>query len=112
LWADFTQFIHGDLYAGHVLASKDGAVSGVIDWSTAHIDDPAIDFAGHVTLFGEESLKTLIIEYEKLGGKVWNKLYEQTLERAAASPLMYGLFALETQNESLIVGAKAQLGVI
>ncbi len=44
--------------------------------------------------------------------KVWNKLYEQTLERAAASPLMYGLFALETQNESLIVGAKAQLGVI
>jgi len=25
---------------------------------------------------------------------------------------MYGLFALETQNESLIVGAKAQLGVI
>ncbi|ENK7566457.1 macrolide 2'-phosphotransferase Mph(E), partial [Acinetobacter baumannii] len=40
------------------------------------------------------------------------KLYEQTLERAAASPLMYGLFALETQNESLIVGAKAQLGVI
>ena len=36
LWADFTQFIHGDLYAGHVLASKDGAVSGVIDWSTAH----------------------------------------------------------------------------
>ncbi|WP_459349174.1 hypothetical protein [Citrobacter freundii] len=37
---------------------------------------------------------------------------EQTLERAAASPLMYGLFALETQNESLIVGAKAQLGVI
>ncbi|MDP1136634.1 hypothetical protein Q6325_28690, partial [Klebsiella pneumoniae] len=63
------------------------------------------------TLFGEESLKTLIIEYEKLGGKVWNKLYEQTLERAAASHLMYGLFALETQNESLIVGAKAQLGV-
>jgi hypothetical protein len=43
--------------------------SGVIDWSTAHIDDPAIDFAGHVTLFGEESLKTLIIEYEKLGVK-------------------------------------------
>lgn len=42
----------------------------------------------------------------KTRGKVWNKLYEQTLERAAASPLMYGLFALETQNESLIVGAK------
>src|SRR5574344_304599 len=93
LWADFTQFIHGDLYAGHVLASKDGAVSGVIDWSTAHIDDPAIDFAGHVTLFGEESLKTLIIEYEKLGGKVWNKHNLVNLEN---NPLvMYG-------NDSLL----------
>jgi macrolide phosphotransferase len=68
--------------------------------------------SAELKLAPKESLKTLIIEYEKLGGKVWNKLYEQTLERAAASPLMYGLFALETQNESLIVGAKAQLGVI
>lgn len=112
LWADFTQFIHGDLYAGHVLASKEGIVSGIIDWSTAHIGDPAIDFSGHATVFGEESLKVLIMEYEKQGGKVWDKLYEQTLERAAAGPLAYGFFAVETQNESLIVGAKAQLGVI
>jgi len=111
LWADFTQFIHGDLYAGHVLASKEGIVSGIIDWSTAHIGDPAIDFSGHATVFGEESLKVLIMEYEKQGGKVWDKLYEQTLERAAAAPLAYGFFALETQDESHIAGAKVQLGV-
>ncbi|EHO06984.1 hypothetical protein HMPREF9714_02835 [Myroides odoratimimus CCUG 12901] len=111
LWADFTQFIHGDLYAGHVLASKEGIVSGIIDWSTAHIGDPAIDFSGHATVFGEESLKGLIMEYEKQGGKVWDKLYEQTLERAAAAPLAYGFFALETQDESHIAGAKVQLGV-
>ncbi|WP_423729187.1 Mph(E)/Mph(G) family macrolide 2'-phosphotransferase [Histophilus somni] len=112
LWADFTQFIHGDLYAGHVLASKEGIVSGIIDWSTAHIGDPAIDFSGHATVFGEESLKVLIMEYEKQGGKVWDKLYEQTLERAAAGPLAYGFFAVETQDESHIAGAKVQLGVI
>lgn len=111
LWADFTQFIHGDLYAGHVLASNEGIVSGIIDWSTAHIGDPAIDFSGHATVFGEESLKGLIMEYEKQGGKVWDKLYEQTLERAAAAPLAYGFFALETQDESHIAGAKVQLGV-
>lgn len=111
LWADFTQFIHGDLYAGHVLASKEGIVSGIIDWSTAHVGDPAMDFSGHATVFGEESLKVLIMEYEKQGGKVWDKLYEQTLERAAAAPLAYGFFALETQDESHIAGAKVQLGV-
>lgn len=111
LWPDFTRFIHGDLYAGHVFTSEEGVVSGIIDWSTAHVSDISQDFSGHVTVFGEASLKALITEYEKQGGKVWNKLYEQTLERAAAAPLAYGFFAVETQDETHIRGAKAQLGV-
>lgn len=111
LWPDFTGFIHGDLYAGHVLTSKEGMVTGIIDWSTAHISDISQDFSGHVTVFGEDSLKVLINEYQKQGGKVWNKLYEQVIERAAAAPLAYGFFAVETQDELHIKGAKAQLGV-
>jgi len=111
LWPDFTQFIHGDLYAGHVLTSKDGVVSGIIDWSTGQISDISQDFSGHVSVFGEESLKQLITEYKKLGGRVWAKLFDQTIERAAAAPLAYGLFAIETQDDVHISGAKAQLGV-
>ncbi|HEY8401229.1 MAG TPA: phosphotransferase, partial [Cytophagaceae bacterium] len=111
LWPDFTRFIHGDLYAGHIMATKEGIVSGIIDWSTAHINDISQDFSGHVTVFGEESLKHLINEYQKQGGKVWDKLFEQTIERAAAAPLAYGSFAIETQDETHIHAAKAQLGV-
>lgn len=111
LWPDFTRFIHGDLYAGHVLTSKAGNVSGIIDWSTAQVSDIAQDFSGHAAIFGEESLKVLIAEYEKQGGKIWDTLFEQTLERAAAAPLAYGFFAVETQDEVHIKGAKAQLGV-
>lgn len=111
LWPDFTTFIHGDLYAGHVLTSDKGAVSGIIDWSTAHTGDPAVDFSGHVSVFGEESLRALIIEFEKLGGRIWDKLLDQAVERAAAAPLAYGFFAVETQDEKHIAGAKAQLGV-
>ncbi|EMC2277037.1 MULTISPECIES: Mph(E)/Mph(G) family macrolide 2'-phosphotransferase [Gammaproteobacteria] len=111
LWPDFTRFIHGDLYAGHVLTSKVGNVSGIIDWSTAQVSDIAQDFSGHAAIFGEESLKVLIAEYEKQGGKIWDTLFEQTLERAAAAPLAYGFFAVETQDEVHIKGAKAQLGV-
>ncbi|WP_057940392.1 Mph(E)/Mph(G) family macrolide 2'-phosphotransferase [Algoriphagus resistens] len=111
LWPDFTLFIHGDLYAGHVFTSEEGVVSGIIDWSTAHVSDISHDFSGHVNVFGEESLKALITEYEKQGGKVWDNLYEQTLERAAAAPLAYGFFAVETQDETHIRGAKSQLGV-
>lgn len=65
----------------------------------------------HVTVFGEESLKNLISAYEKQGGEVWDKLFEQAVERAAAAPLAYGYFALETQDEIHLSSAKLQLGV-
>lgn len=111
LWPNFTGFIHGDLYAGHVLTDADGKVCGIIDWSTAHIGDISQDFSGHVTVFGEGSLKALISEYEKQGGKIWDKIFEQSVERAAAAPLAYGYFALETKDEVHLNGAKVQLGV-
>jgi macrolide phosphotransferase len=109
LWPNFTKFIHGDLYAGHVLTWPDGEVCGVIDWTTAQMGDIAQDFSGHLTVFGEESLITLITEYQKLGGQVWDTLFEQAVERAAAAPLAYGQFALETQYEAHLTAAKQQL---
>lgn len=111
LWPNFTKFIHGDLYAGHVLTEANGNVCGIIDWSTAHVNDISQDFSGHITVFGEKSLKVLISEYEKQGGKIWDKIYEQSVERAAAAPLAYGYFAIETQDDVHINGAKVQLGV-
>ena len=110
LWPDFTAFIHGDLYAGHVMANREGVVSGIIDWSTAHVSDISQDFSGHANVFGADGLKELIAAYEKQGGRVWNRLFDQAVERAAAAPLAYGFFAVETQDEKHIAGAKAQLG--
>lgn len=111
LWPNFTKFIHGDLYAGHVLTLPNGEVCGIIDWSTARISDIAQDFSGHVTVFGEESLKLLINEYQKQGGTVWEKLFEQSIERAAAAPLAYGYFAIETKDKTHLSAAKIQLGI-
>lgn len=39
-----TALVHGDLGPGHVLA-RDGVVSGVIDFSDAHVGDAALDLA-------------------------------------------------------------------
>ena len=112
LWPEFTCFIHGDLYAGHVLTSKEGKTSGIIDWSTAHMGDPALDFSGHVSVFGEDSLKSLITEYAKQGGTIWDRLYEQSIERAAAAPLAYGAFAVECNDDNHINAARAALGIV
>jgi macrolide phosphotransferase len=112
LWPNFTKFIHGDLYAGHILTTPEGVVTGIIDWTTGHVGDPALDFSGHFNVFGAESLKLLISAYEKEGGQVWDKMHEQVLERAAATALAYGFFALETQDEKHIAGAKTMLGIV
>lgn len=111
LWPEFTTFIHGDLYAGHILSTTEGDITGIIDWSEGQVGDPSMDFSGHVAVFGVESLKELITEYEKLGGKVWNHLFEHAIERSAASPLNYAFFAIKTQSVEHLQAAKAQLGI-
>lgn len=109
LWPNFSVLVHGDLYAGHILAEKNGNITGVIDWSEVEVNDPSIDFTGHLAVFGEDSLKQLIFEYKNCGGKVWDKIFEHTIERHSASPLKYAIFALESGSDMHISEAKAQL---
>lgn len=70
-WPDFSVVVHGDLYVGHVLIDNTERVSGMIDWSEARVDDPAIDMAAHLMVFGEEGLAKLLLTYEAAGGRVW-----------------------------------------
>ncbi len=67
-WPDFSVVVHGDLYVGHVLIDNTERVSGMIDWSEARVDDPAIDMAAHLMVFGEEGLAKLLLTYEAAGG--------------------------------------------
>ncbi len=106
LWPNFQAFIHGDLYAGHVLSTKEGHITGIIDWTTAHMGDPAMDFSGHLNVFSIESLKELVKAYEELGGHTWDYMLDHVVERSAASPLAYGFFALETGDDNHIQAAK------
>ncbi|HSJ66956.1 MAG TPA: macrolide 2'-phosphotransferase [Anditalea sp.] len=112
LWPDFSAFVHGDLYAGHILAKTDGTVTGFIDWSEGQFSDPSMDFAGHANVFGEESLKQLIIAYEKSGGRIWDNLFAQAKERNNASALNYAYFAISTNMDQHLNAAKIQLGIV
>lgn len=111
LWPDFTTFVHGDLYAGHILATRQGDITGLIDWSEGQVNDASMDFSGHLSVFGEERLKNLVALYEKLGGRVWDGLLAQATERQAASALQYGYFAVTTDSDVHREAAKAQLGI-
>lgn len=110
-WPDFSTFVHGDLYAGHILSDAVGNISGIIDWSEAQLSDSSIDFSGHLAVFGEQGLKELISEYGKIGGRVWEKMFEHTRERHSASPLKYAIFALRAKMDEHINAARSQLGI-
>ncbi|TJZ62881.1 hypothetical protein FAZ15_00805 [Sphingobacterium olei] len=69
------------------------------DWSEGQVGDPSIDFSGHISVFGEESLKSLVYWYEKLGEKVWKNMFEQIVKRHASSSLNYALFAIKTASD-------------
>jgi macrolide phosphotransferase len=112
LWPDFSTFVHGDLYAGHILSDRKGKIGGIIDWSEARVSDPSIDFSGHLAVFGEPSLRALIRLYGECGGRVWENMFEHIRERQSAAPLKYGVFALETGSDEHINRAKAQLGAV
>ncbi len=108
-WPGFSAVIHGDLYAGHILVDEKGMITGLIDWSEGQVGDPSVDFAGHSMLFGEASLRELILQYEIAGGKVWDGLFVHTLERQSAASLMYAAFALGIASNEHIEAARKMM---
>ncbi|SHK40142.1 macrolide 2'-phosphotransferase [Desulforamulus aeronauticus] len=111
LWPQKTAFIHGDLHPGHILIDEDARVTGLIDWTEAHIDDPANDFVVHLNAFGEAALKRLIKEYQKAGGYVWPSMFEHIVELAAAYPVAIAEFAVISGIKEYEIYAKQALGV-
>jgi macrolide phosphotransferase len=108
-WPDFCVPVHGDLYLGHTLVDRAGRVTGMIDWTEARVDDPAIDMSSHLMLFGEAGLEKLLSNYAAAGGRVWPRMAHQVAERQAVFPVTYALFALESGDDKHTAAVKQML---
>jgi macrolide phosphotransferase len=108
-WPNFCAPVHGDLYVGHVLVDVDGRVTGMIDWTEARVDDPAIDMTAHLMIFGEAGLEKLIEDYADAGGRVWPRMGHHVAERLATFPVTYALFALESGDSKHAEAARQML---
>lgn len=109
-WPSHSVMTHGDLYVAHTLIDENARVVGVLDWTEAAINDPAIDFTSHLLGFGEPGLDQLIAAYERHGGRTWPNMRRHIAERLATFPIDYALFALATQNPEYLRLARTQLG--
>lgn len=62
LWRFRATPVHGDLAAEHVLVAND-EVRGIVDWSEAHVGDPAEDLAWLVAAAPERALDAVLESY-------------------------------------------------
>jgi aminoglycoside phosphotransferase (APT) family kinase protein len=108
LWPDLTAFSHGELYAAHVLIDTPGRIVGVLDWTTARVGDPAVDFT-YQHMMGPAAFEATEAAYLRAGGREHPHLAARCAELAAAAPLTYGIFALRSGDPQHLASAAAQL---
>jgi len=108
-WPDHTVMTHGEIYPAHVLFGEDGIITGVLDWTTARVDDPARDLSAQYGAAGEEMLQATIAAYAAAGGRVHPGLAAQAKHLWDASPIGFGLYALTTGTQSDLAAAAAML---
>jgi macrolide phosphotransferase len=108
-WPTATVMTHGEIYPAHLLLSDDGEITGVLDWTTARVDDPARDLAAQYGAAGEDLLRVTIAAYERAGGRAGPGLAVQARHLWDASPIGYGLYALTTGVDADLAAAAALL---
>ncbi len=108
LWSEQTAFGHGELYAAHVLIDGPARIVGVLDWTTAKVGDPAIDFT-YQHMMGPAAFEATVAAYLRAGGHEQSHLGARCAEVAAAAPIAYGLFALQSGEPRHRASAAAQL---
>jgi aminoglycoside phosphotransferase (APT) family kinase protein len=108
LWPERTAFTHGELYAAHVLVDGPASIVGVLDWTTAKVGDPAVDFT-YQYMMGPAAFEATVAAYLEAGGVPIPHHPARCAELMAASPLTYGVFALQSGDSQHRAVAAAQL---
>lgn len=108
-WPTWSVFTHGEIYPAHVLIDAEDRITGVLDWTTAKVGDPARDFAFQQAMTSPATFAQTVESYRAGGGRVPPRLGEHSAELMAASPVAYGVFALTTGDPQHRAAAAAQL---
>ena len=107
LWPERTVFTHGELYPAHLLLGDDLDIRSVLDWTTAKVSDPALDFVYQWMIAEAPAFQVTVDAYEVTTGTVPTMLTERCEAIVAASPMSYADFALTTgEQEHLDIAAE------
>ncbi|TXD36528.1 GTPase HflX [Lujinxingia vulgaris] len=106
LWAWTPKLVHGDLHPGHLLLDERGQLSGIIDWSEAHLGDPAIDLSFFVGAFAPGTLERLRDLLDEEGAEPGFALVERCRERWAYYAVITTDWALDNDHDQALAHAR------
>lgn len=108
LWPQRVVLTHGELYPAHLLLDETDRIVSVLDWTTAKVSDPALEFM-YIQLISPDSFDAVVRAYQDAAGIAEPRLAERCSALIAAGPLNYAMFALTTGQPEHREAAQAQL---
>lgn len=88
-WKRRACWVHGDLYARHLLVDEHHEVTGVLDWGDVHLGDPAIDLTLAFTFLPPEARGTFREAYGEMDEATWDRARFRAFHYGVAL-LLYG----------------------
>lgn len=79
-------WVHGDLYARHLLIDDSRQLGGVIDWGDVHLGDPALDLSIAFSFLPPSARDAFRLDYGSIADSTW--------ARARFRALHYGVLLL------------------
>jgi aminoglycoside phosphotransferase (APT) family kinase protein len=73
VWRGLTCWLHGDLYARHLIVDEARRVNGVIDWGDVHVGDPAEDISIAVSFLPEYARNDFRAAYGPIDDATWDR---------------------------------------
>lgn len=88
-WKGPACWVHGDLYARHLLVDARHTVTGVLDWGDVHLGDPAIDLTIAFTFLPPEARGAFREAYGAIDEATWDRARFRAFHYGVAL-LLYG----------------------
>src|SRR5690606_21678230 len=82
-------WVHGDLYARHVMVDGHGALAGIIDWGDVHQGDPALDLSIAASFLPPAARPRFAAAYGAIDDATWARARFRALHSGVAL-LWYG----------------------
>jgi aminoglycoside phosphotransferase (APT) family kinase protein len=100
--------VHADLGEANLLV-RDGRLAGVIDWTDAHVGDPAMDLTWFVQCLGLEGARAALAAYVPPAGVDPDVLWRRAFAHATVQPVHAVLYGLDKGHTSYVARQLARL---